>query len=225
MSYPAWPKWTEQEWRDAPLRTAEQPRVPSGTPEGGQFASSDHGMITVDHETHKQVQDYVQGGARYTNERLRHVEQKHDDYSKEQFRKILLPLDSLMMVHHFKSDTQLFRVVRGKVMQDLQPGDVFQDKGYVSTTSEEAALGQITEDIGLNYTGEGGLSVNPNNIMTVEIEAPKGMGHIEVNRVIEPNTQGYVHDYSHQKEIILPRNTKFVVTARSGNRISMRAIL
>ena len=46
MSYPAWPVWTEQEWREAPLdgsalRTAEQPRVPAGSPEGGQFASND----------------------------------------------------------------------------------------------------------------------------------------------------------------------------------------
>jgi hypothetical protein len=148
------------------------------------------------------VNGYVHGNFHWLNKVLRKEDEKNfaDDlkYQIQTLDKAMQPLPQAETVH---------RIVRDAVIRGIEVGDVFEDRGYISTTRDEGMLGVIRNDLG--YTS---LSL----LTHIKIEVPKGTGHLDVNK--EMGDHPYGNQYAHQQEVILPRGTQFEVVGKSEEK-------
>jgi hypothetical protein len=148
------------------------------------------------------VNGYVHGNFHWLNKVLRKEDEKNfADDLKHQIQTLdraMQPLPQAETVH---------RVVRDAVIRGIEVGDVFEDRGYISTTRDEGMLGVIRNDLG--YTS---LSL----LTHIKIEVPKGTGHLDVNK--EMGDHPYGNQYAHQQEVILPRGTHFEVVGKSEEK-------
>ena len=220
-------------WGSDP-REENKCHLPEGAPEskGGQFGFKDDcpggGAATATapawkwapQPTKLAISMYVKGGARYMNSGLRQagkrargedVEPATSIYSKSPpDMNAVRVLDEHMQRNRLTKDTTLLRTIANRVVVGLEVGDVFQDDGYVSTTSESHLISYIRRDIGVNIEHYQSL---------LTILAPKGLGHINVNTEI-----GTDHEYAHQKEIILPRGLRFKVVSKGPNKLTLKVM-
>ena len=147
-------------------------------------------------DTNFAIFDYVQGGARYTNEHLRAGKVRYNDRRKVEL------IDAQMQRNPLTEDATLARTILDQVVNTLKVGDVFQDNGYVSTTKNLSKIEDIRKDIG----------ANPTRHFMMTVLAPKGLGHIDVNEELG------AHGYEDQEEVILPRGTRFEVVSKGPGK-------
>lgn len=133
---------------------------------------------------------YVGEGSQETNRALRNG-RKPDGIEK---------IDALMRPSQKEMD--VYRLTEASVFNGLQAGDVIDDEGFVSTTSNPNALARIAEDVGALDPDEGLVA----ETAVLIIRAPSGTKMIDVNSVFNKE-----HDYYHQREHILARGTRFRV--------------
>jgi hypothetical protein len=135
-----------------------------------------------DHERDA-VEDYVSSAA-LINSHHRHndVPEKWHNLLNERTKH----LDSALNKNRTRHNVHLWRgIIRDdskKILQDLNPGDTFHDKGYVSTSFSPDAAGGFGSHL-------------------FHIKVPKG------SRALVPSYHGL--GKAHEQEVILPRNSKF----------------
>jgi hypothetical protein len=166
------------------------------------------------HETKWAVNGYVQGVGQSINAYLREGASAPHGAAPDWAREYVVLMDEHMQRNHLPEDTSLTRTISNKRAEELNVGDIYQDNGYVSTTRNASRIHDIRDDIGASSEYQA--------IMT--IQAPKGLGHIDVNKEI-----GNDHRYAHQNEIILPRGTKFQVVSKQilgrwGNKMIVKVV-
>lgn len=157
--------------------------------ENGQWTSS--GGLTV-HQTDA-LQNY-QGGSE-VNHALRSGEPLKGGYQKD-----VEHLDASMSP--LTKDATLYRVVPSDVTANLSIGDVFEDRGFVSTTKTSAALNKIKDEVDLH----------DDETSTVTIKAPKGTKAIDVNA----HLKGSRNNFEYQKEMVLDRGLKYRVNNKDN---------
>jgi phage-related protein (TIGR01555 family) len=102
-------------------------------------------------------------------------------------------LDSAIASHSFDRDVTAYRVLKddgGKIMGNLQVGSTFQDHGYVSTTSDSNFLKKF-------YSGD------PQHRVDVHVTIKAGKPAAPIQELTS---------FKSEKEILLPRGSKFRVT-------------
>lgn len=172
--------------------------------------------------TKSAIRIYTQGNARYMNELLRVTAKRARGetvtgrFSTGPYAKAVPDadavrlLDAHMRKNPFPEDTTLTRTVSNFVVKGLDVGDVYQDDGYASTTSDAGMLDQIRADIGVSM---------PSYQTKLTVLAPKGLGRIDVNKEI-----GTDHEYSHQHEVILPRGLRYKVVSKGPNEMTVQVL-
>lgn len=93
------------------------------------------------------------------------------------------------------SNLVAYREMSSGIIDKLKPGDIFQDKGFVSTT--------IKKDLG--FGGDTKL----------EIRVPKGTKGIYIAPL------SYFED---EQELLLNRNTKFKIIEKTGNKVIVEVV-
>ena len=133
------------------------------------------------------------------NDHLRFPENRmHPDYTEDVHKHYLKDLDSSLEKHRTKHDVHVWRGIRNRQGAETfkaNPGDIFHDKGYVSTS--------INPVIAANFTND------HTNIFHIKV--PKG------SRAINP----FVHNIgsSGEAEVLLPRGSKFRYEGSSEGKI------
>lgn len=105
-------------------------------------------------------------------------------------------LDSAIAAHKLDRDTLTYRVLSdpgGKITGSLQEGSVFQDHGYVSTTAAYHALNDFASN----------NDMDPTHRVDMHITNKAGQSAAPMARL---------SNYAHEKEVLLPRGSKFKVT-------------
>lgn len=139
---------------------------------------------------------YTGGEYSEINDYLRGAEQARKDVAD--IENIVSAIDKSMdEAPRIPKDMAVFRNIGGKpaALIDLQPGDEFQDKAFVSTTTTGSG-GLVPESLGLNLT----------------IIVRKGS-----KALYTPD----ISDFPEEKELLLPRNSKFKVLSREGNHLTV----
>jgi hypothetical protein len=113
-------------------------------------------------------------------------------------------LDSSMGVT--LKDAEVYRVIPNGVADKLGPGDVYQDKGFVSTTKQQGALDDIIDKVGFDSS----------DVKQMTIAVPKGTRAIDMNANLK--TAGHNENYfPQQKEVVLGRGYKFRVESKDAH--------
>lgn len=164
----------------------------------------DHGQWTSDGSVPSaaKIEDamytYTAGGDINRNLREGRPLNIHDQKAMEVLDQIGKPLEK---------DTELYRIVPNDVAAGWKEGDRLTDKGFTSTTKLHSLIADFAEEVQLL----------PNEHYTLVISAKKGFPHIDVNKTFKNE------HFAYQKEVILPRGTKFEITSIRGRSIYMRA--
>jgi hypothetical protein len=110
--------------------------------------------------------------------------------------------DAKGMPQKIFGDKNLYRAFSDKVLENLQEGDIFQDKGFLSTTRVDITQ----EEQGETRSWMGGI--NPSNdtvavILPNETKSGKGLA-VDMYRTAVQDVSSIADD---EKEVLLPRNT------------------
>lgn len=163
-----------------------------------------------DEATIEALSAYKGGGYASINSELRHGEARGDAkyFSKERHdayvAKTALIDDAVNNAPPLKSDVTVFRGVRmegAARLENISPGDVMVDKGFMSTSFDQ----RMGEAFG---TVSGGK--------TLKITVPKGSRALALDH---PRLLG-----EKEAELLLPRNTNLRVTKVSGNVIEAEVV-
>lgn len=115
-------------------------------------------------------------------------------------------MDKAIESSTLKEDTTLYRAVPKEVVEKLLDGATFTDPAYVSTSLSPNITSKLHKELGMDK----------DYFTPIRIIAPKGTHALNVNATLKED-----HEYSWQKEVILPRGVKFRVERR-GNRVTLR---
>lgn len=137
---------------------------------------------------------YVGGGGFEYQESLRYDKPLNSEEAKD-----VAELDKLIAASVTKTNLVVYRTVPPNIAEGLRPGQIIKDKGFVSTSLKPDIKDEMLD---ADVAGE--------DWVTLRIFVPKG------TPILDVNAQLGNHYYRNQREMILPRNTKFAVTpARS----------
>jgi hypothetical protein len=166
--------------------------VKYGLPENSEAESG----LTVDE--YRALQSYQGKGYSEINERLR--QRDEEEALKFDLGRKISVLDSLMAkVPEVKSETPLYRLFSKKVVDDLESGQIYKDKGFLSTShldftdsSNSKALDELMTNISFKQE------------MIVGRIIPNGVySGLSINSLIKDD--GF---YGSEKEFILPRGSE-----------------
>lgn len=123
-------------------------------------------------------------------------------------KSIIKNIDSSFDKSQLKHDIELKRVVGGEVLKffdNLKEGDIYSDKAYVSTT--------ISSDTVKKFSS--------NNSVELIIKAKRGRKAIPMHNIGDENVKKI---YDDEYEFLLPRDSKFKILSKKGNRIEVELI-
>jgi SPP1 gp7 family putative phage head morphogenesis protein len=157
--------------------------------------------------THEQLdafQDY--SGHMYSNinDYLRHgknpVDLNRGDHAKllATVKENIAHLDEALKHGSAPRAVTVYRGVRGDVVDQFKAGQVFQDKGYISTTADKAVGEQFAREMG---------------------SPKKAVFHIEI---VKGDNIAPVYSHKKEQELLLPRDTKLEIleiTEENGTKI------
>jgi hypothetical protein len=105
-----------------------------------------------------------------------------------------------------QKDTTLYRGIDNATLLDsMEVGSTITDKGFVSTTySQDVAKGFSQDEEEMTDTGA-----------VITIRVPKGRPAIDMQNISEAGDE---------EEVLLPRNSKFKVVSKKGNKVTLEAI-
>ncbi len=135
------------------------------------------------------VQVYSMAAHAHINATLRG--QDKSDKGKELVDRFKPALDSALNKHSFDEDVVVYRGVDSPTMAKLKRGAIFVDKAFVSTAMHR----RVAE--GFSGLFEGAV--------LMEIHVRKGKAAAPVDGSSK---------YPHEREVLLPRNTRFKITGR-----------
>lgn len=169
---------------------------------GGSFSEDDR-RLTVD--------QYTQGESNAVNGVLRGTYEEDgpaslynpddpDDVARVQ--EAIARMDAAMVP--LRQRAELYRAVYPEFVDKLKIGDVYTDKGFVSTTDDVRLLENIATDINLE----------PGDMGVITIRAAKGTPAVDVNSTI-----GSSHGYAYQRETVLGRGLTYRVINKRGREI------
>ena len=185
-----------QTYHGTPGRPSYRKYHPGGRTRSGRTRHSNGGWLGSDRfseDEHSTVlRRYTGNGYTSMNNSLRHGTYPKSEVARERVRNEVSVLSDLINVQEpTTSETTLYRRMEHSRLE-LNDGDEFHDKGFVSTSRREDVLPIETEDGDPNYT-------------FFKITAPKGAQLLDV-----PSVRG-VSFGADEQEVILPPGTKFRV--------------
>jgi hypothetical protein len=171
----------------------DQPRVPAGSPEGGQFASK-NGRYSVTPivppQGHTQPSDSeVRAVVDYQDNSNRMNNGLRRDTFPEGYDK----LDRAISANQLEHKT-LYRVIEKKFIPNISSGSILSDKAFLSTTSDKEMAHLMKDD----------------GSVVLVIKCPPGKRALDMNRV--QAVAGIENPYEDLKEILLGRNTQLKIT-------------
>jgi GNAT superfamily N-acetyltransferase len=110
--------------------------------------------------------------------------------------------DAKGMPQKIFGDKNLYRAFSDKVLENLQEGDTFQDKGFLSTTRVDITQ----EEQGETRSWMGGINPSKDTVAVIlpnETKSGKGLA-VDMYRTAVQDTSSISDD---EKEVLLPRNT------------------
>lgn len=178
-----------------------QPRKPKGQPDGGQFADMD-GVESVE-ITDEERRDYLYDELAEIRERSltrdltyeeAQVLTKYTQTSKELNNALRQGrieesydtelLDDAISVSRLKDEVTVYRGFSTRVFDDLKPGAILEDRGYVSTSYDK----RMAQEFALTRL--------------VTIHLPKGANALPISQYSQ---------FPDEMEVLLPRGSKFKV--------------
>jgi hypothetical protein len=188
-----------------PSAMTDQPRVPAGSPEGGQFASKNarYGRYTEFPAT--PPKGHNQPSERQVEELIKY--QDNSNYINNSLRRDIWPhgyehLDKAVAANPLEHKV-LYRVIDKAFHTALITGVIIQDKAFLSTTSSAEAAKLMCG----NEPGKAVLKIN----------APSGRRALDMNRV--QAVAGLENPYKELEEILLERNTRLKITSVTNDEI------
>jgi len=192
----------KEDWKAGIVEDAEQPRVPAGSPDGGQFASAgSSNSLSV--EQVASIKDYTASSYRQVNGHLRGGQPATPEVLA-QIAKIDSVLDSASL-------PQAMTVYRGAgslqakefSAKGLRKGSVITDAGFLSTSTNRA--------VASNFAGASRSSI------LMEIRAPKGVKALNIS---------HFSDSPGENEVLFARSTRMkVVSFNSSKRVLVVEVL
>lgn len=168
------------------------------------FSSYDSQLNELSKEETDSLINYREKTFRGINSRLRQNVDL-DKTLKDEVKNI----DSAIGKVELQQDTVLKRGIGSNAasfFESLKEGDTYQDKGYSSTTVSDKALDA--------FRGEEGS-------FELVINAKKGSNALPMQNLGDESLK---RTYKDEKEFLLPRNSKFKVLKKEGNRIEVELI-
>lgn len=129
------------------------------------------------------IKDYQGPGYERINTHLRKPDKDATEFKKENLAATIKHIDKAIEKAKMDVDTLTYRGTRKDLVSKLKPGDVFQDKGYMSVTEDPRVMH--------NFSHTGG------NLFHIEI--PKDM------------VGAHISYHGNEQEILLPRGTKIQI--------------
>lgn len=180
--------------------------------------TADQFIKTLDESEVEAVYSYQGSEAFPVNAYLRDVKplvtMEELGFPQSDIKTIGLGLDSAISKGHLAQDMQLYRGIGYPVPDDiakLKPGDIFTDKGYVSTSASVKTANEIS--LGAYLSGD--VQPDAKAGMVAIINAPKG-----TNAAVVPGDPMLGGQY----EVILPRGSSFRVVAAKKDSIVLNYI-
>jgi len=165
--------------------------------------SSSQGIVKGTPEF-KAVNDYVDGVFMETAQQHFRSGKKVNELDDETYHQVRA-LDRAIAQSTNHESMTVYRAVPPEVaaeMTSARLGYYVSDQGYISTSKDPEIKSVLEED-----------DVAAPNFVTLAIHIPRAHPALDVNKTIGN------HLYSHQREVILPRGTLFIVTG--PNRLSV----
>lgn len=133
-------------------------------------------------------------------------------FSKEEIRDMIKSIDTEIGKTSAPRDMVLFRGTSGKgtgVFEKLKEGDIYTDKGFISTTSNP----EVVPEFMSTATGGRYDSRPVEKGYVLQVSVPKGSKVLSINRYFKKVSGRYgpSDDIRREDEHILPRGTKFRV--------------
>ena len=160
----------------------------------------DHEAASIELNDHEQQEfkNYsTTEGYEGVNEALR----KGTDPS-ESAKNTIKQMDSAFSRASTKKDMTVFRTIRSGFADKLKVGDVFSDKAYSSTSTDEKASISAALATGITSFGTRG-----GDLVLMKVSVPKGSKAISINNISDQE----------EGEIVLDRNSKFKVTGEDNS--------
>lgn len=136
------------------------------------------------------VKNYIDKGYKTTNSGLRAGDESH----------AVPELDRLIGRNTIEQEATLYRVVGPSALRGLKEGDVFEDKGYVSTTWLKATAERLAQE------GVDPRAKDTSEKHIVHIDVSKGQHAFEVEQYV-----GRDYGETSEREFLLPRGMQFTV--------------
>jgi hypothetical protein len=188
----------------------------SSLPEGIGYQDSDltlHSYYDADPEQGAYVEDYTMNAYQPINHYLRtgKWDEENESYiKKSEVSEYRRALDGAISRTEAPRDMLLYRGTHGvDAFETLKVGDVFMDKGYVSTTTDPKQLWSfMSTALGGSYDSR---PVQKGYVLQVTV--PKGSNVLSVNRYFKGVSErfGPTEGIREENEHILPRGSKFRV--------------
>lgn len=167
------------------------------TDEGSSGSTTGGNAGKVTPEQHEAVTQYMWGDSYAMNSNLRSGEPLTPSMET-----MASHLDALIEASKgnepYGPEAMLYRACRSEVFDNMKPGDVFVDRGFVSTTT--------SEDYAHEFAGYAGHDAQ--TVIMPSVGGPRT--GISVDALLG-------EDSMNQKEIILPRGTSFVFLGRDSD--------
>jgi hypothetical protein len=155
--------------------------------------------IVLTNEEMSVLNDYKVSGYIKINKLLRQTGEYPEEIKKEIETKIK-KIDSAMQKASTSSEVTAYRVVSNSHTKNLNEGDIFEDKGFVSTSVDKRILKAAFDE----------------SMSSITIFVPKGTKALPL--------KGSSFSHSEESELLLNRGTKFKVLKKSGNDIEVEVV-
>jgi hypothetical protein len=116
--------------------------------------------------------------------------------SKDKIDPLIKNIDLAMNKARLIDSVQVFRGITGDIVDQLKPGNIVQDKGFMSTS--------MLKDVASRFLG--GIGADATRLAIVSINVPKGY------QALSPHFAGKTTQNTEQ-ELLLKRNTKLKITS------------
>lgn len=148
--------------------------------------------------------EYCSGGYRAINGLLRGTmsakELKEEGLTKAEVKKWTKTLEDAFEHTRTKEDMVLYRGFANNISVGLNPGDIIEDKGFVSTSSEEKRA------VGFGRTRDSTI---------LQIYVPKGSKAMSVKEL---------SGFAAEEEILLNKNSKFRILKKVGDKLHVELV-